>query len=147
MAEIRGANGNDLLPGAAEPDKIWGYGGDDRLWGGSRNDDLNGGEGRDTLFGGLGADTFSYSSVNDSPKGGRIDVILDFDPLAGDKIDLSGVDANANWYSFGNQAFGLSQLSYNRAGGILTAQVFGGPDVQVQLSPPPNLNLTWDVVL
>jgi Ca2+-binding RTX toxin-like protein len=76
----------DFMPGA------------DELHGGSGNDRLNGDGGNDTLWGDTGADTFEFDTryvvkaVNGSSfaitPGG--DVIKDFRPWEGDRLDLNG---------------------------------------------------------
>ncbi|HEY0836376.1 MAG TPA: hypothetical protein VGE72_20885 [Azospirillum sp.] len=79
----------DVLYGNEDPDVLYGLQGDDALYGGRDADTLFGGQGADALFGGagddllaggLGADRFVFG-----PLGGR-DVILDFDPAAGDRL-------------------------------------------------------------
>jgi Ca2+-binding RTX toxin-like protein len=68
-------------------------------------DTLRGGGGADTLNGGTGGDVFDFDSVADSPFTAP-DVIDGFDGAgvaAGDRIDLSGIDANE--LLAGNQAF------------------------------------------
>jgi Ca2+-binding RTX toxin-like protein len=91
---IWGGNGNDILEGGA---------GTDNLKGGNGNDILIGGAGGDDLYGGAGADTFTFTSLNDFPTTGRLDLIYDFSRTEGDKIDLSAIDANS--LLAGTQAF------------------------------------------
>ena len=79
--------------------------GSDTLNGAGGNDTLIGGTWRDTLNGGSGADRFLFESVADSSPSAR-DVIWDFSRVDGDKIDLSGIDANVN--VAGDQAFEYS---------------------------------------
>jgi len=87
--------GNDLLIGTNGNDKISGLAG---------NDTLVGGLGVDNLTGGLGADVFKFSAINETGKTSATrDVITDFKHSEGDKIDLSGIDANS--VSYGDQAF------------------------------------------
>lgn len=83
---LQGGTGNDLLSGGN---------GRDVLLGGGGNDTLYGGAGADRLAGGWGADTFIFDSPADSTvwSGGQ-DVIEDFRRGQGDKIDLTGIDAN-----------------------------------------------------
>ncbi|HWW24564.1 MAG TPA: calcium-binding protein, partial [Caulobacter sp.] len=73
------------------------------LTGGAGADVILGGGGADLLAGGLGADTFVFTAASDSAPGGR-DVILDFG--AGDRIDLSSIDANTGLA--GDQGFTLN---------------------------------------
>ncbi|WP_404710161.1 hypothetical protein [Sphingomonas sp. MMS24-J13] len=92
---LLGSSGNDTLEGGA---------GNDILYGGAGNDILIGGAGADSLTGGAGADTFVFTSLADiSTVKYSYDRILDFSSAEGDKIDLSGVDANS--LLAGNQAF------------------------------------------
>jgi Ca2+-binding RTX toxin-like protein len=72
--------------------------------GGSGNDTLTGGGAADVLTGGGGADLFVLTALTESiaPISGR-DRITDFSSLAGDRIDLQLLDANANL--FGDQTF------------------------------------------
>lgn len=124
--ELYGGEGNDDLYGGAGKDELQGGEGNDKLRGGegndlieagAGNDRLVGGKGADLLSGGAGRDTFVFNTLADSTvKTSGRDTILDFDGKAGDRIDLSGIDANKG--SGGNQAFafiGSEQFS-NKAG-------------------------------
>ena len=63
-----------------------------QIIGGLGNDTLTGGLGKDMLTGGGGDDVFRYLATSDSgPDGAHRDTITDFS--AGDKIDLSAIDA------------------------------------------------------
>ncbi|PWB29585.1 large adhesive protein, partial [Pseudomonas sp. SDI] len=79
-----GQGGNDYLDGGRGNDILLGGTGNDTLLGGEGNDILIGGKGDDTLTGGSGADTFVWKA-GDTGK----DVIKDFNPTAGDRLDLS----------------------------------------------------------
>ena len=71
---------------------LTGNGGDNRIMGGAGDDVIIGGLGKDTLTGGDGDDVFKYLAMSDSgPTGATRDTITDF--TAGDKIDLSAIDA------------------------------------------------------
>ena len=77
-------------------------------------DRLTGGPGSDTLDGGVGFDVFAFTSPSDSAPTAP-DVILAFDgrgAAAGDKIDLSAIDANGQLA--GNQAFGFGGTTIGR---------------------------------
>lgn len=101
---FKGGNGADLFWGHNGNDTLSGNYGNDRLYGGSGNDKLIGGRDADKLYGGSGADTFIFKSILDSrPTTGEQDKIYDFSRSQGDKLDVSGVDANLN--VSGNQAF------------------------------------------
>ncbi len=119
---ITGTSGNDRLYGTSKADELFGGNGDDRLYGNSGNDTLHGEDGndylrghagRDFLIGGKGADRFDYNSVSESmPGSANGDVIKAGDGAVafegagkswGDRIDVSGIDANTTLS--GNQAF------------------------------------------
>jgi serralysin len=65
------------------------------------NDILSGGYGYNTFTGGAGNDTFKFTSLAEKNSGPSSGFITDFTP--GDKIDLTGADANINLA--GDQAF------------------------------------------
>ncbi|CAM4118955.1 Putative secreted protein (Type I secretion substrate) [Pseudomonas reidholzensis] len=81
---IDGGTGNDILLGGTGNDILVGGDGNDVLFGGAGSDTLIGGKGSDILTGGAGADTFVW-------KAGDLgsDVIKDFKPADGDRLDLS----------------------------------------------------------
>ncbi|MFJ1340757.1 immunoglobulin-like domain-containing protein, partial [Pseudomonas caricapapayae] len=90
---LDGGKGNDILLGGAGKDTLIGGAGNDTLLGGEGIDTLLGGEGNDILIGGKGddilnggggADTFVWKA-GDTGK----DVIKDFKPAEGDRLDLS----------------------------------------------------------
>ncbi len=109
--KVAGTEFADRITGDYHNNTLAGYSGDDVIAGGDGNDILRGGFGTDRLAGGRGADMlqgdgdtdfFQFNDRADSTvsKSGR-DTILDFG--AGDKIDLSGIDAST--IVDGNQAF------------------------------------------
>jgi Ca2+-binding RTX toxin-like protein len=76
---------------------------------------LEGGLGSDRLMGGLGADTFVFKTVGDSQVGSNRDVIIDFSSVQGDRIDLSGMDANSTLAN--DQAFSfIGSAAFSAAG-------------------------------
>jgi Ca2+-binding RTX toxin-like protein len=104
---------------------LGGNAGADQLVGRNGSDVLLGYAGRDILYGdGDGfsgfADIFRYTALNDSAAGAATrDIIMDFEPGGieglGDKIDLSGIDANTKVR--GDQAFifiGTDEFSSDR---------------------------------
>jgi serralysin len=119
---------NVLLSGGSGNDSLQGGAGADYLLGGAGIDTVIGGAGADTLVGGDAADTFIFSNISDFAPGPILDVITDFKTAQSDKINLSGVDANAvaandQAFSFiGTAAFSnvAGQLRYaaNGAGGV-----------------------------
>lgn len=82
IEDLIGSNGNDLLAGDGNANKIQGRsgndtlsgrGGDDRLYGDDGNDGLFGGDGSDLLFGGTGNDWMFGEAGNDGLIGGHGD--------------------------------------------------------------------------
>ncbi|HEX8126580.1 MAG TPA: cadherin domain-containing protein [Allosphingosinicella sp.] len=142
---LRTSNEEDLVFGRGGNDTIMGMGGDDEIYGEDGNDTLVGGAGADKLSGGLGKDQFTYNDVSESTAASR-DLITDFSRSQGDKISLSGIDANSLLSA--NQAFTFigtlafsnvaGQLRYETSGGVTT--IFGDvngdgiADLQIQLS-------------
>jgi Ca2+-binding RTX toxin-like protein len=121
---LRGGANNDTLFGGAGDDSLDGFTGNDALDGGAGNDTLLGGAGRDVLNGGLGADVFLFTVAAQS-NGSFVDTVTDFTE-GSDRIDLSGIDANAaqggdQAFSFiGTAAFsGAGQLRFIREGADL----------------------------
>jgi len=90
---IYGQDGNDILRGDGDDDHLEGGSGNDQLHGDAGSDVVFGGGGADLLYGQSGADRFRFTAASDSAPGAA-DRIFDFDRVGGDKIDLSGIDAN-----------------------------------------------------
>jgi len=111
-----GTSGADVKTGGTGADNLSGLGGADSLSGGAGADTLYGGAGADTLSGGTGADHFDFKALLDSANNAR-DLILDFSHTQGDKIDLSGMDANSQ--VAGDQAFTLIPDFYTGHAGEL----------------------------
>jgi Ca2+-binding RTX toxin-like protein len=101
---IYGGDGDDALYGGADNDRLYGGNGIDLLHGGAGADRIVGGAGGDLLTGGRDADTFIFSALADSfGSGADRDKITDFNFNQGDRLDLSGIDANVG--AGGDQAF------------------------------------------
>jgi Ca2+-binding RTX toxin-like protein len=120
---LNGNGGNDILEGGVGIDKLYGgaqddtlYGGDenDTLYGEDHNDTLYGGAGSDKLYGGTGRDHFAFTDEDVGLLLMQHDTILDFDVTQGDRIDLSGIDADSA--AGGDQAFTLVTAFSNVAG-------------------------------
>jgi serralysin len=93
--------------GGSARDVLWGNQVANRLEGRGGDDVLNGFEGADTLIGGSGNDLFVFTHLESG------DQIVDF--ARGDRIDLRGLDANAN--RAGDQAFTfIGADAFTRAG-------------------------------
>ncbi|MGR4865241.1 M10 family metallopeptidase C-terminal domain-containing protein [Caulobacter sp. LARHSG274] len=69
-------------------------GGNDILYGLDGADTLTGGGGADFLVGGTGADTFVFAATTDSSAIAS-DLVWSFSTAEGDRIDLTGIDANS----------------------------------------------------
>ena len=93
---------NLVLTGAGGVTNINGIGNalNNIITGNGGNNTIAGKGGADRLYGGAGADTFDYNAVTESAFS-TYDRIYDLEAI--DRIDLSGIDANAN--VAGNQAF------------------------------------------
>lgn len=104
------------LVGNAAANMLRGLGGADVLEGGASDDTLSGGAGADTLTGGDGADVFRLGRVSGQSTPDAPDLLLDFAPAGdGDRIDLSGIDADATRpgdqaFAFGAAGVGSLQL-------------------------------------
>ncbi len=149
---LNGSNGteskvNDSLVGSDNNEQFDSLAGNDIINSMGGNDTLIGGLGSDSLTGGLGSDLFKYKSTAESPKGhGFRDVITDFTPSEGDKIDLSSIDANTK--SNGKQAFAsqiltafdghAGEIIYSSSG-ILSGDTNGDskPDFEIELIGSP----------
>jgi Ca2+-binding RTX toxin-like protein len=107
LADVLTGNGrSNVLSGWGGRDTLHGGDGNDRLSGGALADTLDGGDGSDILTGGSQNDTFVFSAVSVFPSRRVLpDTITDF--TAGDRIDLSAIDADVS--SGGDQSFVLSE--------------------------------------
>lgn len=104
---LAGSVGNDTLSGGSGNDSLLGGDDNDTIWGSTGADTLEGGQGFDTLTGGDAADRFRFTG-EDLAYQGQTDRITDFSRTQGDRIDLSGIDANAALA--GDQAFSAPAL-------------------------------------
>jgi len=119
-------------------------------------DTLTGGTGNDILVGGNGADTFVIlqESVIQSHLGGgvEVDTVSDFSTAAGDKLDLSAIDADSN--TIGNQGFSLvsafthhgGEMTLTFAGGVTTLQLDVDGDGNADYRMKINGDVTHDGV-
>ncbi len=142
-----GGAGDDGLAGEGADDQLSGDAGTDTLIGGAGRDLLRGGDGNDVITGGTEADKFSFANVDL----GDTDTIKDFHRSEGDKISLSGIDANTKLA--GDQAFAFigtaaftgvaEQLHYSNNGvqTVLTGDVNGDKvsDFYIVLTDAPGL--------
>src|SRR5262245_13478232 len=163
---LHGGSGNDTIKGGGGHDDLYGDGDNDMLDGGVGDDLLVGGTGKDTLTGGTGADFFAWNSVTESQADGALaDVITDFDRAAGDRIDLSAIDANqmlggnqaftfVGVIDFGNVDFtGAGQVGYFVSGGntyiLINTSVTPGTDFEettIRVNGVQTVDASWFVL-
>ncbi len=118
IEQVMGSAFADTLTGDANANTLWGLGG---------GDILTGGGGGDALKGGVGNDTFVYTALSDSAVSGiGKDGITDFS--TGDKIDLSGIDADGNSAN-GDTAFTFGTGDFTRHAGELRVVTAGSIQV------------------
>ena len=91
---IHGGPGNDVLIAGSGADTIYGGSGKDTLHAGSGTDTLYAGTGHAVMIAGGGTDSFVFSPGHTGGlAAATADVIQQFHPAHGDKIDLSAFDA------------------------------------------------------
>lgn len=141
---------DDTLTGDAGRNQLVGYSGDDLLSGGAGADVLRGLDGADTLDGGMGADrltggadddVFVYNSIAESRVWTQRDTITDFQ--AGDKIDLSAIDANAS--AGGDQAFHFVAMFDGTAGALRYGVTNTGITVLADLDGDRHIDFAIDL--
>jgi serralysin len=136
---LYGNGGDDYINGAGGNDSLYGGDGNDGVLGGAGADVLIGGAGFDVLNGGAGNDRFVFDNLAASNPTAPdslspVDGAAAFDAPgggAGDRIDVSGIDANAT--AGGDQAFqwgGFSPGAEKKAKGWLWVEE-GGTDTCV----------------
>lgn len=162
---LGGGDGDDTLTGVDGNDVLRGDNGRDRLSGGSGSDDLDGGAGRDTVEGGAGADrltgaadadrlvggagndVFVFAASNSTPAvrdviaaGGGATAFQGAGGAAGDRIDLSGHDADTTKAGLQDWLFGTSHAkghlwtSASASRTILNGNVDGDAAIEFQLA-------------
>ena len=104
-----GHNVADTLVGGASNDILYGLDG---------ADSLTGGRGADFLVGGTGADTFVFTAITDSSPIAS-DLVFDFSSAQGDRISLTGIDANAG--TGADDSFSVVTSFSNSAGQLIIA--------------------------
>ena len=88
---VHGKIANDSVNGGGGADMLYGGSGDDTVFGAGGNDRIFGGDGVDALKGGFGRDWFVFKTVVDTGLNETEDIILDFNRLGRDKIDLHAI--------------------------------------------------------
>lgn len=141
---ISGGRGADSLGGADGRDELFGGGGEDRLLGGADGDWLAGGADRDVLIGGAGADVFRFTAETQV----RTDRIVGDAGLSafgapgrgwGDRIDLSGIDADQGTpgeqaFAFGRHGPGRVWLEERGEVTIVQAKVANHDNLRVRIA-------------
>ena len=130
---LDGGKGNDILLGGNGSDTLLGEEGNDLLFGGEGKDFLTGGKGDDILTGGSGADTFIWKA-GDTGK----DVIKDFKPAEGDRLDLSDLLQGEKASTIDNflkitTVNGESTLQVSSEGKLNSAGGLANADVTIKL--------------
>ena len=122
LTSIEGVYGSDFA------DTIRGNAGTNELFGNRGDDVLIGGAGQDLTVGNAGADRFVFNAGDVSNKLATADLIGDFARAEGDRIDLSGLDANTK--VTGDQAFTfIGGAAFSGAAGELRFEVIRGETV------------------
>ena len=146
---LDGMSGDDTLYGGGGEDVLYGGDGDDELHGGDKADLLVGGLGLDTMRGDDGADIFAFSSEKECGVTMACDVLPDFEESAGDRIDLSRIDADSTTsrsheaFTFigNNVAFtGAAQVRYNTDSGYIEGNTDADLDPEFYLAINTGLN-------
>jgi Ca2+-binding RTX toxin-like protein len=138
---LKGFGGADTLYGGDGADHLEGMDGNDILRGENGADTLKGGAGVDTLTGGAGDDSFVWAADSDTGVTvATMDLIKDFNFAAGDRINLSAIDADV--YTAGNQAFTFigtnsfsgnpGEINYYYDGGETIIQFQTGTSVDIE---------------
>jgi len=133
LATAQAVSGGQGIDTIVNVENLTGSAFGDTLAGSALANVLTGGAGKDNLTGGAASDRFVYLAIGDSVAGVNADRILDF--AAGDILDLSAIDANANTAP-ANEAFtqvgafssvaGQFTLAFN--GGSNTTTLLGDTD-------------------
>ena len=122
---LAGFAGNDVLDGGAGDDWLVGGAGPDRLMGGAGNDWLVGGAGMDQINGGTGIDRFVFGEGDLGTTQQTADWVQDLNFSEGDRIDLTGIDANVNLA--GDQAFAfIGTTGFSGVAGQLRYELLAG---------------------
>ena len=124
---VGGGQGIDTI---VNVENVSGSGFGDTLTGNALANSLTGGAGRDMLTGGAGNDRFVYLAAGDSGAGANADRILDFG--AGDILDLSAIDADAN--SVGTDEAFTHVAAFSGVAGQFTLAFDGGSNMTTLLA-------------
>jgi hypothetical protein len=140
---VLGGSGADLVIDTAGNDLFRGEGGADDLRGANGADSLVGGAGADTLNGGASNDRYVYELTSDSTVAAP-DLIVAL--IAGDRIDLSAIDANV--FEGGDQKFKLAAAFTGVAGQlVVTYHTSGAYSGMTSFAGDVNADGTADLFL
>jgi len=129
LATAQTAGGGQGIDTIVNVENISGSTFGDTLTGSTAANVLTGGAGKDVLAGAGGNDRFVYLATGDSAAGANADRITDLN--AGDILDLSGIDANANTVGT-NEAF--TQVgAFSNVAGQFTLAFDGGSNTTTLL--------------
>ena len=124
----------------------------DQLWGDAGSNRMQGGGGADMMDGGGGADTFVYLSTADSTLAAP-DLIVGFSSVAGDKIDLSAIDADSTTVAddmfnyIGAAAFSGTAGELQFMGGVVAGDVNGDAVADFAIKVPVAALAATDFIL
>jgi len=124
---VGGGQGSDTI---VNVENIIGSAFGDTLTGSAAANRFTGGAGKDTQTGGAGNDRFVYMAIGDSVAGANADRITDL--AAGDILDLSAIDANANTAGT-NEAF-TKVGAFSGTAGQFTLAFSGGANTTILLA-------------
>jgi Ca2+-binding RTX toxin-like protein len=156
------------LYGSRYNDGLVGNDGSNSIWGGDGIDTINGGDGSDYLYGGVGddrldgggnngvslfrfavgdvlagqggRDTFIWSHITDTGVTPLdMDHIVDFDPIGGEQIDLTRIDANETVTRSQGFTF-IGDADFSRPGQVRAVDVGDGWNFIVSLNTDSDLD-------
>jgi Ca2+-binding RTX toxin-like protein len=127
---LNGTIDADTLMGNDDIESIFGFAGTDILNGLGNDDTLTGGLGKDWQTGGTGTDIFNFDVKTETVRGANRDVIMDFNHVEFDQIDLMDIDAksktkvNDHFKFIGAKAFHhkAGELHYIKKAGYLLVE-------------------------
>ena len=125
---LDGGDGNDFLYAGTDSDVLQGGAGADTIYGQDGDDAITGGAGLDQMFGGAGGDRFIFTAASETgATNATADRIRDW--AAGDRIDLSAIDAMADGADDAFSFIGAAAFS-NVAGELRFQQISGATYMQ-----------------
>lgn len=127
---VTGNSAPGTLVGNAGNNTMIGGFSNNQINGNNGNDTLEGGNGQDTLVGGSGSDTFVYNAVSDSDAGTTQRDFINGFSNGFDRIDMSGVDANANTDADDAFVF-IGSSGFSGSAGELRTQGLGGANALI----------------